>query len=304
MEYQRVIRFMQEQPLAIRPEKLEQIIEFIRLKADGVDIPYEAAESPKSQRSAGVAILPLFGIIAQRVNMIMSFSGGTSTEKFTNDFRSLIEDPDVGAIVINVDSPGGGVFGTPELAQEIFEARGKKPVVAVANSVAASAAYWIASAAGELAVTPGGEIGSIGVYAVHRDFSEAEARDGIKSTFIKAGRLKTAGNELEPLSEEARNYLQSNVDRYYDMFTGAVARHRGVKIDDVKGGFGEGGMVGAKEAVKAGMADRVATLDETIIRMLRQISTPNGKRAVSDGPVPRAEDDINDEARRRRMAYA
>src|SRR6266540_1634530 len=81
--------------------------------------------------------------------------------------------------------------------------------------------------------TPSGEVGSIGVYALHTEFSEADAKLGVKSTFIKAGRFKTAGNDVEPLDDESRAYLQAGVDRYYDMFTAAVAKYRGVKLDDV-----------------------------------------------------------------------
>lgn len=318
----RVWSMLRDQPLAITEEKLEAIITFMQLKADGVDIPKaEAAPRPAQPKPAGVAVLPLFGVINQRMNLIMDFSGGTSTEMFSQEFRRAMANPEVGAVVINIDSPGGGVFGTPELAQEIFNARGKKPIVGVANSFAASAAYWIGSAVEELVVTPGGEVGSIGVYALHRDVSEAMASEGIKSTFIKAGRFKTAGNPYEPLDEESRGYMQANVDRYYDMFVSAVAKHRGVKVDQVRNGFGEGGMVGANDAVRLGMADRVATLDETLARLLRDLRQKAGAKASdagqeidadawlppadADAPMPsKAVHEIEGEARRKVYEYA
>lgn len=292
----RVWALLKQYPWAILPEKLEEIVEVVRLKAAGVDVPYEAAQKPDGARMQGVAVLPLFGVVAQRMDLFMKFSGGTSTETFTRDLRALVADPEVGAIVINIDSPGGSVFGTPELASEIFNSRGRKPIVAVANSIAASAAYWIASAANELVVTPSGEVGSIGVYALHTEFSQADAQNGVKSTFIKAGKFKTAGNDIEPLDDESRAYLQAGVDRYYDMFTAAVAKYRGAKIDDVKNGFGEGGMVGAKEAVKLGMANRVATLDETIMRLLKEQQVKangNGQALEWIGPPPEATEDGN-----------
>lgn len=288
---------------AIQPEKLEEIITVLHLKATGVEVPYEAAAEKPVDRQQGVAVLPLFGVIGQRMNMIMKFSGGTSTEMFARQLRALIADPEVGAILIDIDSPGGGVFGVPELAQEIFEARGPKKIVGVANSFAASAAYWIGSAVDELVVTPSGEVGSIGVYALHTEFSEADAKAGVKNTFIKAGRLKTAGNDVEPLSEEARVYLQSNVDRYYDMFTAAVAKYRGRKVAEVREGFGEGGMVGAKDAVAMGMADRVGTFDETLARLLRETRSGKAAKAEEAAPTPAAED-IGDDERRRRLQIA
>lgn len=285
---------------AIQPEKLEEIITVLQLKASGVEVPYEAATERPPERRQGVAVLPLVGVIGQRMNIFMKFSGGTSTELFARDLRALMADPEVGAVLIDIDSPGGGVFGVPELAQEIFENRGKKPIVGVANSFSASAAYWIGSAVDELVVTPSGEVGSIGVYALHTEFSEADARDGIRNTFIKAGRLKTAGNELEPLGEEARAYLQSGVDRYYDMFTAAVAKYRGKKVGEVREGFGEGGMVGAHDAVKMGMADRVGTFDETLARLLKRVGGKSVAAAEAAGaPVVQAEAAGDDELRRR-----
>src|SRR5690606_12609791 len=110
----------------------------------------------------------------------------------------------VGTIVLDVDSPGGGVYGVAEFAEEIYKARGQKRIVAVANSMAASAAYWIATAADELVVTPGGEVGSIGVYMLHEDWSGAYEKAGIKPTVIKFGENKAEGIDVEPLSESAQ----------------------------------------------------------------------------------------------------
>ena len=94
-------------------------------------------------------------------------------------------------------------------------------------------------------------------------------REGVKVNFISAGKHKVEGNPYEPLTDEARGAIQARVDEYYSMFVSAVAKGRGVKPADVRGGFGEGRTVGAREAVSLGMADSVATLDETIARMSR-----------------------------------
>ena len=158
--------------------------------------------------------------------------------------------------------------GVEELSAEIFQARGQKPITAVANSLAASAAYWIATAADELVVTPSGEVGSIGVFAAHEDVSGMLEQAGVKVNLVSAGRYKTEGNPFEPLTEEARASIQGRVDEYYEQFVSAVARNRGVKRSEVRNGFGEGRVVGAKQAVSLGMADRVGTLDETINRAL------------------------------------
>src|SRR3990167_5725158 len=121
----------------------------------------------------------------------------------------------------------------------------------------ASAALWIGAAADEIVITPGGEIGSGGVYGMHMDFSEADAKAGVKTTLISAGKFKTEGNEFEPLSDEARAAFQKRIDEMYGMFVASLARSRGVSAATVRHGFGEGGMVGAKQALELGMADRI-----------------------------------------------
>ncbi len=203
--------------------------------------------------------------------------GGTSTECFGAMFAQAVADPNVAAIVINVDSPGGTVSGVPELAAQINAARGTKPIVAVANGMAASAAYWLASQADEIVVTPSGEVGSIGVFCAHFDESGALEQAGVKPTLISAGKYKVEGNPFGPLTDEALASIQSRVDDLYAMFTSDVAKARAMPVDRVRGrAFGEGRMLGAKRSVNSGMADRVGTLSETIGRL----STPQGRRTV------------------------
>jgi len=196
-------------------------------------------------------------------------------------------------VVLDVDSPGGAVNGVEELADEMLRARGQKPVVAVANTLAASAAYWIATAADEVVVTPSGEVGSIGVFAVHEDFSAALEAAGIRVSLVSAGKYKMEGNPYEPLGDEGRAALQERVDDYYGMFVGAVARGRGVAAKDVREGFGQGRLVGARQAVELGMADRVATLDETLDRVARRVAGNRSRRGA-----------LSLEARRRRLRLA
>jgi signal peptide peptidase SppA len=156
----------------------------------------------------------------------------------------------------------------PELAEEIRSARGKKPIIAVSNASMASAAYWIGSAASELVVTPSGQVGSIGVFSIHEDHSKQLAEEGVAVTLIRAGKYKTEGNPFEPLSDEARAAVQGEVDRYYSLFTRDVAKGRRVDVEAVRNGFGQGRMVNAQDALKLGMVDRVATLDDVLSEVL------------------------------------
>ena len=287
--YDRIIGYVLNTPWAITSERLLVIMDVLAFYAAGHKFTAEeieqrvgAAQRPTARTAGAIAVLPLFGIIAQRANIMTQTSGGTSTELFGKQFEAAMADPQVGAVIIDVDSPGGSVHGVDELSSLIYSARGVKPVVAVANSLAASAAYWIATAAEELVVTPTGEVGSIGVLAAHEDDSEMFQKAGVRTTLISAGKYKTEGNPYEPLSDEARAYLQQRVDDYYGLFVGAVARNRGVGVQAVREGFGEGRVVGAKQAKALNMVDRIETLDDTIARLQRRGQSRTRRTAELD----------------------
>ncbi len=237
-----------------------------------------ATDRAASNTGAGIAVLPLYGVVTQRGNMVDDISGpgSTSTQKFTSALRQVLADDTVGQILIDIDSPGGSVYGVAELAAEIVKARAQKPVVAVANSLAASAAYWIGCSAGEFYVTPGGEVGSIGVWQAHYDYSKALEEEGVKLTLISAGKFKVEGNPYVPLDPEAQAFMQSRVDDYYNAFIKAVAKGRGVSVADVRDGMGEGRVLGADAALAAKMVDGVATFDDVLAKMQ--------KAAVSQKP--------------------
>jgi len=278
-----VLQDLARHPWALLPAKLEAMLEVIGWHASGQPVPrYEAAAPRTPLTAGGIAILPVYGLIGQRMNMLSEMSGGTSTDLLATQLDQALKDPSVKGIVLDVDSPGGNVYGVPELSSRIAEARGQKRIVAVANSLAASAAYWIASAADELFVTPSGEAGSIGVVSVHLDASQALEAEGLNYTLVSAGKFKTEGHPYGPLEAEAQAHLQSRVDEYYDMFVKAVARNRATSPDAVRTGFGEGRVVGAKEAVQLGMADRIGTLQDAITRAgQRLVRTEDRARAVA-----------------------
>ena len=276
LRYSRVVSYVLNTPWAITTEKLAVIMDLLRFRALGGRLTAEeieerigAVQRPQERTVQRVRVLPMYGVIAQRAPLMAESSGGTSIERFTVRFREAIADPGIGAVVLDVDSPGGAVSGVEELSAEIYRARGAKPIVAVANSLAASAAYWIASAADELAITPSGEVGSIGVFAAHEDWSRALDAEGITVSLIAAGKYKTEGNPYQPLTEEARAAVQGRVDEYYGMFTKTVARNRKTPVATVREGFGQGRVVGAREALDLGMVDSIETLDDILARVVR-----------------------------------
>ncbi len=284
--YTNIIQAVGNTAWAILPEKLEAIMALLSMRAAGGMVSAEevaaikaARRSDETRRQGAVGVLPLLGVISQRMDLMTEASGGTSTDTFAKDFNLLLSSDDISAIVIDIDSPGGSVYGVSELADRIAAARGTKPIYAVANSMAASAAYWIGSQADELIVTPGGEVGSIGVVATHIDMSAANEQAGFNYTLVSAGKYKTEGNPYEALSNEGRDELRRRVEDYYTMFVAAVARGRGVPKADVRRSFGEGRLVGAKDAVALGMADKIATLDDVIAKAVKA-RKPKG-RAVA-----------------------
>lgn len=271
-------------PWALMPERLNAMTAVLARWNLGIPAGQstmaniEAAKEARAARAAsvptqgGIAVLPLYGIVTQRGNMAddVSGPGSVSTQQFGSALTNLINDDSVGQILIDIDSPGGSVYGVSELADQIIAARTKKPIVAIANSLAASAAYWIGCSASEFYVTPGGEVGSIGVWQAHNDYSKALADEGVVTTLISAGKFKVEGNPYEPLDEEARAFIQSRVDDYYSAFTKAVAKGRGVPIDTVRNGMGQGRVLGADEALANKMVDGVATFDDVLSQMKKK----------------------------------
>lgn len=250
----------------------------------------EALRGPGRPKAikGGVATVPLKGVLAPPTGFIaMLFDLENPLVTFERNLKTALADPDVGAVLLDVDSPGGVVDGIPEAAATVRALRGSKPIVAVANTMAASAAYWLAAQADEVSVTPSGAVGSIGVYATHRDMSGAMKLMGVETTLISAGKYKLDGNPWAPLSDEAREHIQEDVDHFYGLFTKDVAKGRGVKQSDVKGGYGEGRVLNAEQALKANLVDRIETLGEASARLAKRgAGTPTTARAEAEEPEP------------------
>ncbi|MDA8095579.1 MAG: S49 family peptidase [Betaproteobacteria bacterium] len=230
--------------------------------------------SPNSLGGA-IAVISLTGVISQHPDWFAD----TSVDEFAADLMSAVNDPGVGAILVSIDSPGGSVYGVQEVAQMMMGAREQKPIVALANSLAASAAYWIGCSASEFYCMPSGEVGSIGVWQAHMDFSGMLDQAGIKTTLISAGKYKVEGNPYEPLDDDALGFMQSRVDDYYGAFVNGVAQARGTDPATVKNGMGQGRVLGAQDARNAGMIDGIATMPQVIRSMQKKMSAVPSKKA-------------------------
>jgi signal peptide peptidase SppA len=271
------------QPVLLEHDTLIKLAQIFQRKLggeafDGAALHAELGAATRGKGAAPapttVAVISIHGMIAQHPQSL-----GTSTDEIGAQLAAALNNPRVDAILLDVDSPGGTVDGIPELGAKIAAARGVKPVTAFANSFIASAAYWLASQADEVVVTPSGQVGSIGVYQLHEDWSQKLASEGVKIRAISAGKYKLEGVKWEPLDPEAEAFMQQRVDEVYGWFVKAVASGRRDTQTNVRNGYGEGRMLGATQAVKANLADRVGTFDEALAGLARRVTPRTGPRA-------------------------
>lgn len=283
-------------PWAILPAKLQEIEAVLWRRIAGGTQPVEPVafddsddftpssnEKQKPYKLQGAAaVIQVYGTITPRPSVFSSWSGGTSAEGIGRAVEQAAADPQAEAIVLDIDSPGGSVFGMPEAAGKILAARKSKPIYAVANHVAASAAYWIATQAHTIAVTPAGQVGSVGVIWAHTDYSKFEEQLGRKTTYITAGKYKAEGNQDNPLDPDAAGEMQRVVNEYYAMFLAGVAKGRGVKAERVERDFGQGRMSLAAQAVELKMADRVATLEQIVAEVNASRTAKTRRKVAAD----------------------
>jgi signal peptide peptidase SppA len=209
-----------------------------------------------------VAIIPVRGILTKEGSILSEVFGWSDTNSIQKQITSALNDSGIDAIVLDVNSPGGMVSGSKELADFIFKASSKKPVVAYGSGLMTSAAYWIASGATKITAFDTSTIGSIGVYTVHYDLTGRDKQMGVKRTLISAGKNKTHGHDAEPLTDASRKTLQKLVDDIYDIFVSDVAGYRNLTKESVINT--NANVYLARQAKSIGLIDRILSLDETI----------------------------------------
>jgi signal peptide peptidase SppA len=277
-------------PWAIQPEMLLTIHEIAARHARGEKVDLEAMEArlgrplQNEQRrytvDRGVAVVPITGVLAKRMNMFMSISGGSSMQLMARDLQQALDDDEAHSIILAIDSPGGTVDGTEQLANAVFAARERKPIVALADGGMCSAAYWIGSAAFKAyAVDNATQVGSIGVVVKHVDVSVAESREGVRTTEITAGKFKRSASMYGPLTDAGRQTLQDDVDYVYALFVEAVAKHRGVSEEKVLQDMADGRVFRGRQAVAAGLVDGITSLDALITDLNKSRPSSRGTRA-------------------------
>ena len=281
-------------PLLVARPKLDVILGVLEPRLAGQALePLDLGAVPGRQLEItpeGIAIVPVTGTLVSRSGYLAAASGLMSYGDIGDAIAAAAGDPRVRGVVLDIDSPGGEVGGLFDLADRIAALRKGtgKPLWAVANEGALSAAYAIACCADRIVVTQTGEMGSIGVVAVHLDESAADRQAGLIWTFVHAGERKVDGNPHEPLSTRARADIQADVDALYDRFVALVARQRNLSPEAVRAT--EAGVFRGDLAVQAGLADAVGTLRQAVAQLAGSLSKPS----VRSRPSPRKEASMSD----------
>lgn len=272
---------------AMEPEKLKTISTVVESRLAGVEFTEDEiraamgdgddGERPRVQRVGSVAVVSVYGVLTKRANMMTRYSGGTSVDLLARDLQALGDDSTVEGVVLDCNSPGGECSGVADCAEAVAALAKKKRVVAVANDLMASGAYWICSAASEIVATKTSLIGSIGVYSIYQEFSKYLDEAGVTTNIIQAGEVKVAGNEYRPMTPAEREAIQQRVDDCYGLFVGAVAKNRNMATAAAKE-LANGAVHYGQRAIDLGLADRIGTLDETVATVARGSKTAPARR--------------------------
>jgi ClpP class serine protease len=218
----------------------------------------------------GTAIIPIHGPITARSDLFTFFLGGTALSDLAKDFQAALDNDQVKAILFDVDSPGGVALGPMEMAQAIFNARGKKPIWSYVGRNCSSAAYWLASATEKIIANPSALLGSIGVVTTVpvQENPDSEGYKNIEVVSSNAGRKRP-----DPRTAEGMAEIKRELDDLESQFIESVARFRGTTIDSVKNDFGQGGVLIGANAVASGMADEIGSYEETLTQLNQKFST-------------------------------
>lgn len=278
--YKSLFNRLQDTIWAMHPAKLQEINLFLEGVFNGRH-EFEAAAGKQGNKTVeepyqtvdGVAVIPVMGTLAKKANLLTDYSGGTSYELLGKQFQAALADPNVASIMLEIDSPGGTADGVKTLADQIYQARGQKPIVAYSDGLMASAAYWVASAADKIISSDTAIVGSIGVAGTHYDRSGQDEQRGVKRTVISSGKYKRIASDAEPLTAEGREYLQQLSDTFYAIFVDSVARNRGESTETVQADMAEGREFIGRQALTAGLVDDIGTINNAL-----QLARKMGKK--------------------------
>lgn len=278
-----------DEPWAITSSALTTILDIAARQnappeAVAAKLGRELQNSYRLEMRDGIAVLPVVGPLFRYANLFTQVSGASSYELLAKDFTQAVENPDVKAIILNIDSPGGEVNGCAEFADMIHEARGVKPIIAYASGDAASGAYWIAAAADEIVVSKTSALGSIGVVGVYRGNKGEDAVEVVSS--------QSPYKRLDPDTDDGRARLQKRIDAMADVFVEAVAKYRGVASSHVQNHYGSGDVFIGDAAVKQGLADRIGSFEKLLSEISGNPVSEPSPHSINPNQQEKSMDDI------------
>ena len=259
--------------LALTDQRAELYRHLLSQGADDMMLfgqPTERADTVPLNLVDGVAVIPVRGVLMPSDGGGWWWSLATFYGDIRTAFRAAIAAPDVTAVVLHIDSPGGTVQECFDTADTIYEARGSKPIVAICDEMAASAAYALASSADTIVVPRTGSVGSIGTIAMHVDISAALKQAGIRITTLQFGARKADFAPTAPLSDDAKTRVQGELDECGEMFVAMVARNRGTTAAKVR--ETEAGIFMGQHGVSAGLADAVMSPEAAFADLLSNLN--------------------------------
>lgn len=262
MTHPKIYEFIRSHYWAIEPSYMNTILAVVNgqgdklLAAQIADQRNEFANTIPQRKD--LAVINVRGVIMPYANLFTAISGGVSVESISAQFETAMNDPMIQEILMVFDSPGGEITGLANLSDMMYSARGKKKVTSYVNGMAASAAYWIASASENIVMAETAQVGSIGVMAIYEDTSRADKEAGIDTLVLRSS--QSPNKNVDPMTDEGKQKLQNKIDSLAQIFIEHVARNRGVDVETVLNNFGKGDVMIAKDGILKGMGDKIANI--------------------------------------------
>lgn len=290
---------------AATPEMVDMVIALALNESRRMDLHVDALErmsgtpmmgTDRVSIRNGVAIVPIRGPLSRYG---MGWFSRSTYETLAKDFAIAVNDPSIKAIVLNVDSPGGEVNGTAELADMIFQARGSKPIVAYVGGYGASAAYWLASAADKIVMDATAMVGSIGVLTTYVDWSKYDEKMGLREYTIVSSQSPYKADT--PATDGGKKRIQAMVDDLASVFVSRIAQYRGVDESTVLKNYGKGDVIVGQAAVDAGIADEIGSLEGVIASLsgrgngLQGMPAAGGRNTTLEGTMSNQNPSANTE---------
>jgi signal peptide peptidase SppA len=287
MKYPLVLAEFYSQRWALLPDWYANIERILLERSAGqpLDDDTRAALSAKSyggevaRQADKVALLQVYGTIVPRADMFSEMSALSSHQGIAQMLRTAADDESVREIIVDFDSPGGAVSGIDVSVEAMRYAASKKPVTVVTEGLLASAAYWIGAQATRIVAAPTAGVGSISIIAEHHDITEAQKQLGVKTTVLTTGKWKALGHPTEPLTDEGKDKLMSELLEVHDLFVADIAQGRGVAADSAQNRWADGSVWIGQRALESGLVDEIGTLQSVMDSMTKPLATRKGRRA-------------------------